>query len=55
MEFGCLCIASQIWVKQAQPAKYDTEDFAAIQHTDIKLMRHYRALTYKHVCLAWLR
>lgn len=25
MEFGCLCLASQIWVKQAQPAKCDTK------------------------------
>lgn len=25
MEFGCLHLASQIWVKQDQPAKYDAK------------------------------
>lgn len=25
MEFGCLRLSSQIWVKQTQPAKYDTK------------------------------
>lgn len=25
MEFGCLRLSSQIWVKQTQPAKYDAK------------------------------
>lgn len=25
MEFVCLCLPSQIWVKQSQPAKYGTK------------------------------